>query len=105
MSDLKFSQERLMNVLQAPQISEKATYVSDKYDQVIFRVDYSATKPEIKAAVKLMFKVDVKSVQVTLVKGKQKRFGKFIGRRKDWKKAYVCLAPGQKINFSESEQG
>lgn len=105
MSDLKFSQERLMNVLQAPQISEKATYVSGKYDQVIFRVESSSTKPEIKAAVELMFKVDVKSVQVTLVKGKQKRFGKFIGRRKDWKKAYVCLAPGQKINFSESEQG
>ena len=94
-----------MNVLQAPQISEKATYIADKYAQVIFRVDSSATKPEIKAAVELMFKVDVESVQVTLVKGKQKRFGKFMGRRKDWKKAYVCLAPGQKINFTESEQG
>ena len=105
MSNQKFSQERLMNVLQAPQISEKATYVAEKHEQVIFRVDSSATKPEIKAAVELMFKVDVESVQVALVKGKQKRFGKFMGRRKDWKKAYVCLAPGQKINFSESEQG
>lgn len=105
MSNQRFSQERLMNVLQAPQISEKATYVTDKYAQVIFRVDSSATKPEIKAAVELMFRVDVESVQVALVKGKQKRFGKFMGRRKDWKKAYVCLAPGQKINFSESEQG
>jgi large subunit ribosomal protein L23 len=105
MSNQSFSQERLMNILQAPQISEKATYVADKYSQVIFRVDSSATKPEIKAAVELMFKVDVESVQVALVKGKQKRFGKFMGRRKNWKKAYVSLAPGQKINFSESEQG
>ena len=105
MSNQKFSQERLMNVLQAPQISEKATYVAEKNEQVIFRVDSSATKPEIKAAVELMFKVGVESVQVAVVKGKQKRFGKFMGRRKDWKKAYVCLAPGQKINFSESEQG
>lgn len=105
MSNIKFSQERLMNVLQAPVISEKATYVSDTYEQVIFRVNTTSTKPEIKAAVELMFKVGVESVQVTLVKGKQKRFGKFMGRRKDWKKAYVCLAPGQKINFSESEQG
>jgi large subunit ribosomal protein L23 len=105
MSNQKFSQERLMNVLQAPQISEKATYVAEKYEQVIFRVDPAATKPEIKAAVELMFKVGVESVQVAIVKGKQKRFGKFMGRRKDWKKAYVCLAPGQKINFSESEQG
>ena len=105
MSNQKFSQERLMNVLQAPQISEKATYVAEKHEQVIFRVDTTASKPEIKAAVELMFKVGVESVQVAIVKGKQKRFGKFMGRRKDWKKAYVCLAPGQKINFSESEQG
>jgi len=104
-SNKKFSQERLMNVLQAPLISEKATYISDKYEQVIFRVEPTSTKPEIKAAVELMFKVGVENVQVALVKGKQKRFGKFMGRRKDWKKAYVCLAPGQKINFSESEQG
>lgn len=105
MSNQKFSHERLMNVLQAPQISEKATYVAEKSGQVIFRVDPSATKPEIKAAVELMFKVDVESVQVALVKGKKKRFGRYMGRRKDWKKAYVCLASGQNINFSESEQG
>ena len=105
MSNQKFSNERLMNVLQAPQISEKATYVAEKSGQVIFRVNSSATKPEIKAAVELMFKVDVESVQVALVKGKKKRFGRYMGRRKDWKKAYVCLASGQNINFSESEQG
>lgn len=101
----KFSQERLMNILFAPQISEKATYVADKHEQVIFRVASDATKPEIKAAVELLFKVNVASVQVAVVKGKQKRFGRFMGRRKDWKKAFVCLAPGQEINFASGEQG
>jgi large subunit ribosomal protein L23 len=105
MSNQKFSQERLMNVLLAPQISEKATYVAEKNEQVIFRVASDATKPEIKAAVELLFKVNVENVQVAVVKGKQKRFGKFMGRRKDWKKAYVCLAPGQEINFAAGEQG
>ncbi len=105
MSKQNFSQERLMNVLLAPQISEKATYVAEKNEQVIFRVASDATKPEIKAAVELMFKLSVENVQVAVVKGKQKRFGRLMGRRKDWKKAYVCLAPGQEINFAEGEQG
>ncbi len=105
MSAQNFSQERLMNVLLAPQISEKATFVADKNEQVIFHVASDATKPEIKAAVEMMFKVSVKSVQVACVKGKQKRFGRFVGQRKSWKKAYVCLAPGQEINFAASEQG
>lgn len=105
MSAQKFNQERLMNVLLAPQISEKATYVADKNEQVIFHVVTDATKPEIKAAVELMFKVSVDSVQTAVVKGKKKRFGRFMGTRKDWKKAYVCLAPGQEINFAASEQG
>ncbi len=105
MSTQNFSQERLLNVLVAPQISEKATYVADKNEQVIFRVASDATKPEIKAAVEMMFKVSVKSVQVSCVKGKQKRFGRYNGRRSDWKKAYVCLAPGQEINFAAGEQG
>ncbi len=105
MSAQNFTQERLMNVLLAPQISEKATFVADKNEQVIFRVASDATKPEIKAAVELMFKVSVASVQVACVKGKKKRFGRFVGQRKDWKKAYVCLAPGQEINFAASEQG
>lgn len=105
MSENKFSQERLMNILLAPQISEKATYVADKHEQVIFRVAPDATKPEVKAAVELLFKVNVASVQIAVVKGKKKRFGRFMGRRKDWKKAYVCLAPGQEINFAAGEQG
>ena len=93
------NQQRLMQVLLAPQISEKATYVADKNEQVIFRVANDATKPEVKAAVELLFKVGVESVQIANVKGKQKRFGRFMGSRKGWKKAYVCLKPGQEINF------
>jgi len=95
----------LLNILLAPQISEKATYVAEKNEQVIFKVVSNATKPEVKAAVELLFKVTVESVQIAVVKGKQKRFGKFSGRRSDWKKAYVSLAPGQEINFAASEQG
>jgi large subunit ribosomal protein L23 len=105
MSAQQFSQERLMKVLLAPQISEKATYVADKFEQVVFRVLPDATKPEIKAAVEFMFKVVVDSVQVANVKGKEKRSGRFVGRRNNWKKAYVCLASGQEINFAASEQG
>jgi len=98
-----FKEERLMQVLLAPQISEKATYIADKNEQVIFRVASDATKPEVKAAVELLFKVEVKAVQVSNVKGKEKRFGKMTGRRKGWKKAYVCLKPGQEINFAAGE--
>lgn len=105
MNAQKFSEERLLNILMAPQISEKATFVAEKNEQVIFRVATDATKPEVKAAVEMLFKVTVESVQISVVKGKQKRFGKFSGRRSDWKKAYVCLAPGQEINFASSEQG
>ena len=93
------NQQRLMPVLLAPQISEKATFVADKYLQVIFRVASNATKPEVKGAVELLFKVAVESVQIANVKGKQKKFGRVMGRRSNWKKAYVCLQPGQEINF------
>ena len=95
------NQERLLQVLLAPQISEKATYLADKNEQVVFRVAPDATKPEIKAAVELLFKVQVESVQVANVKGKEKRFGRSMGRRQGWKKAFVCLKPGQEINFVE----
>ena len=96
----KYNAERLMTVLLAPVVSEKGTYIADKHSQVIFKVMPDATKPEIKAAVELMFKVQVDSVQVAIVKGKEKRFGRFVGRRRGWKKAYVCLKPGQEINFA-----
>ena len=95
------NQQRLMQVLLAPQVSEKATYVADKTEQVVFRVASDPTKPEVKAAVELLFKVVVDSVQIANVKGKQKKFGRFMGSRKNWKKAYVCLKAGQEINFVE----
>ena len=96
----KYSNERLMTVLLAPVVSDKGTFIADKYEQVIFRVMQNATKPEVKAAVELMFKVEVESVQIANVKGKKKRFGTHIGRRRNWKKAYVSLKPGQEINFA-----
>ena len=95
------NQERLLQVLLAPQVSEKATAVADKNNQVIFKVAADATKPEIKAAVELLFKVEVDAVQVLNVKGKVKRRGAVQGRRKGWKKAFVCLKPGQEIQFAE----
>ena len=100
MNQVKYNPERLMTVLLAPVVSEKGTFIADKYEQVIFRVTQNATKPEVKAAVELMFKVEVESVQIANVKGKQKRFGTHMGRRRNWKKAYVCLKPGQEINFA-----
>jgi large subunit ribosomal protein L23 len=102
----KFDEQRLMTVLLAPVISEKSTFVADKHEQVVFRVAQDATKPEIKAAVELLFgkkdkPIEVTSVQIVNVHGKKKRFGQFQGRRRSWKKAYVCLAPGQEINFGQ----
>jgi large subunit ribosomal protein L23 len=93
------NQERLMTIILAPVISEKSTMIADKLEQVAFKVVSDATKPEIKAAVELMFKVQVDSVSVLNVKGKQKRFGRFVGRRSDVRKAYVSLKPGQQIDF------
>ena len=99
MSTAKYNAERLATVLLAPVVSEKGTHIADKHEQAIFKVMPDATKPEIKAAVEAMFKVQVESVQIVNVAGKVKRFGRFVGRRRSWKKAYVCLAPGQEINF------
>jgi large subunit ribosomal protein L23 len=100
--------DRLMKVLLAPQVSEKSTFVGEKNNQYVFRVAADATKPEIKAAVELLFstkdkKVEVQSVQVLNVKGKEKRFGRFEGRRRNWKKAYVRLAQGHEINYQVAE--
>ena len=103
MTTAKFAEERLMQVLLAPVVSEKSTMVADKNEQVAFKVVSDATKPEIKAAVELLFKVQVDKVSVSVVKGKSKRAGRIMGRRKDWKKAYVCLKPGQEINFHAAE--
>jgi large subunit ribosomal protein L23 len=96
----KFDPGRLAQVLVAPIVSEKATSVAEKHNQVLFRVLRDATKPEIKAAVELLFKVEVKAVQVANQRGKVKRFGGRIGRRDRTKKAYVALKPGQELNLS-----
>jgi large subunit ribosomal protein L23 len=95
--------ERLMQIILAPVISEKSTMVGDLNNQVPFRVLVDATKPEIKAAAELMFGKKVVGVNVTNVKGKAKRHGRFQGRRRDWKKAYVCFEPGTEINFIGTE--
>jgi len=100
MTPVKYNPERLHVVLLAPVISEKSTQVAEMHEQVIFKVARDATKPEIKAAVELLFKVQVENVRVVNVKGKQKRFGRFTGRRDHAKKAYVSLKPGQEINFA-----
>ena len=100
MMPAKYNPERLHVVLLAPIVSEKSTHVAEANEQVIFKVARDATKPEIKAAVELLFKVQVESVQVVNVKGKKKRFGRFTGRRDHVKKAYVSLKPGQEINFA-----
>jgi len=94
------AESRLAQILIAPIVSEKATMAAEKHNQVLFKVMRDATKPEIKAAVELMFKVTVDSVQTVQHKGKTKRFGKGSGRRDHVKKAYVCLAAGQELNFS-----
>lgn len=99
----RYAAERLMNVVLAPVVSEKSTRVADKSRQYVFRVADSATKPEVKAAIELLFKTKVQSVTVSNVKGKEKRFGRFVGRRRNWKKAYVRLAAGQEINFGATE--
>ena len=99
-AERKFDEGRLMQVLVAPIISEKATSVADKTNAVTFKVLQDATKPEIKAAVELMFNVQVKAVSVANIKGKTKRFGRSIGRRDNVRKAYVMLQPGQELNFS-----
>ncbi len=99
----KYPADRLMNVVIAPVVSEKSTRVADKYRQYVFRVADRATKPEIKAAIELLFKTSVESVTLSNVKGKAKRFGRFNGRRRNWKKAYVRLAAGQEINFAATE--
>jgi len=93
------SNERLMKVLLAPIFSEKSTLATEMSNQYAFRVVKDATKGEIQGAVELMFGVQVEGVQVVNVKGKAKRFGRVLGRRRGWRKAYVRLVPGQTIDI------
>lgn len=94
------NQGELSTLIKAPVISEKSTVAAESFKQFVFKVRRSATKPEIKRAVEVMFHVEVDAVQVLNVKGKTKRFGKSFGKRSDWKKAYVKLKPGHDIDFS-----
>ncbi len=105
---MSLNPERLMKVLLAPIISEKSTMVGEKHNQYVFRVLDDATKPEIKAAVELLFskkdsKIAVIGVRISNVRGKNKKVGKIQGRRRHWKKAYVSLQSGQDINFQSAE--
>ena len=97
------NQERLMKVLLSPHVSEKTTRLADSNNQVTFKVLPNATKQEVKNAVELLFKVKVTGVQVMNVRGKKRRSGRTIGRRKDWKKAYVTLREGDDIDFLGTE--
>ncbi|MFM8517917.1 MAG: 50S ribosomal protein L23 [Nevskiaceae bacterium] len=93
------STERLISVLVAPHVTEKTALAMQNANQYVFRVRRDASKPDIKAAVELMFSVKVSDVQVVNEPGKTRRFGKTPGRTQDWKKAYVRLAPGQTIDY------
>ncbi len=93
------NQEKLMNILLSPRVTEKSSMIGDKHRQYVFKVLKDATKPQIRRAVELMFKVEVESVQVTNVSGKYKAFKQTLGKRSDWKKAYVKLKPGFNIDY------
>ena len=94
--------ERLLKVLLGPHVSEKATIATELNNQYVFKVIPDATKTEVKDAVEALFKVSVTGVNILNVKGKEKRFGRHFGRRKNWKKAYVQLQEGQTIDFLDS---
>ena len=97
------NQERLMNILVSPHVSEKTTVAAETANQIVFKVAGNATKKEIKAAVEMLFEVNVENVQVANVKGKTKRTQNGVGRRNNWKKAYIRLQEGQDINFIGAE--
>ena len=97
------NQERIFKVLLGPHVSEKATSLAETKSQIVFKVDTTATKLEIKKAVEQLFNVKVESVSTLNVKGKTKRTVRGLGKRTDWKKAYVSLQPGQDIDFASAE--
>lgn len=97
------NQERLMQILLSPIVSEKSTRIADDNRQFVFKVVSDASKPEVKAAVELMFDVEVQGVQVVSVKGKRKTFGRIRGQRSGWKKAYVTLKPDNDIDFMAAQ--
>ncbi|SNC58364.1 50S ribosomal protein L23 [Sodalis endosymbiont of Henestaris halophilus] len=90
---------RVLTVLRAPHVSEKASIAMEKYNTIVFKVAKDATKAEIRASAYTLFQVEVNDVRTLIVKGKTKRHGKRIGRRSDWKKAYITLQKGQNLDF------
>ncbi|MFC3606924.1 50S ribosomal protein L23 [Stutzerimonas tarimensis] len=98
------NQERVFKVLIGPHVSEKATVLADSKGQFVFKVATDATKLEIKKAVESLFEVKVAHVSTLNVKGKTKRTARGMGKRNDWKKAYVALQPGQDLDFSSSAE-
>jgi large subunit ribosomal protein L23 len=99
---MSLAESRIANVLLAPIVSEKSSIAADVDKRFVFKVQKVATKKQIKTAVELMFNVEVDSVQVLNVKGKVKRFGRALGKRSDWKKAYVKLKEGHDIDFARA---
>ncbi len=97
---MSMNKYQLAGVIEAPIISEKSTNAAEKNNQFVFKVKKTASKKQVKNAVELMFSVEVDSVHVLNVKGKVKRAGKTLGKRSDWKKAYVKLKSGHDIEFS-----
>lgn len=95
--------ERILTILKGSHVSEKTANVADKDKQIVFKVMKNATKREIKSAVEDLFKVKVKRVTTIITKGKEKRFGQRLGKRSDWKKAYVSLHQGYDIHFATAE--
>ncbi len=97
------NQNRMLQVLLSPHVSEKSALAADSGNQYVFRVATGATKPEIRKAVESAFDVKVDAVRVVNIKGKTKRFGSRMGKRSDWRKAYVRLQAGQEIEFAGAE--
>ena len=97
------NQERIMKVLLGPLVSEKSARLTEQSQQYVFKVLPDATKLEIKKAIESLFKVNVLSVRVVNVKGKTKRFGRAMGHRNDWKKAYIRVQEGQEIDLVGAE--
>ncbi len=98
------NQERVFKVLLGPHISEKASVLADGKSQFVFKVAVDATKLEIKKAVEQLLEVKVRSVSTLNVQGKTKRTARGLGKRNDWKKAYIALQPGQDLDFSSSAE-
>lgn len=103
MKNTSLENERLLKIILAPHVSEKSTFLGERHNQTVFRVIVDANKDEIKSAVELLWKeqkIEVENVTTINVKGKSKRFGRFMGKRKDWKKAIVSIKDGQDLNFT-----